>query len=125
MKLYHMVSAIKLFLWLWLLVVDYSFIHVYEDPAIAIGLGFLWLFIACRWGSFFVFLGIQRIVRKVSSDRILKDSYKLSLLFWVYAMINVLLILLSYWTKLLGVGLLVVFVALQIVLFSNNQELVN
>ncbi len=123
MKLYHMVSAIKLFLWLGLLVIDYSFIHVYEDPAIAIGLGFLWLFIACWGGSFFLFLWIQRVVRKVSSDRILKDSYKLSLLFWVYTMINVLLILLSYWTKLLGVWLLLVFIGLQIVLFSNNREI--
>ncbi len=104
------------------MLIVYNFINVYEDPVIGIGLGFLGLFIACRGLSFFLFFGVQRLWRHVAKNRIIKDSYKLSLLFGVYAMINVLLLLLGNWTKLIGLLLLIAFVVLQVVLFSNERK---
>ncbi|NOZ43671.1 MAG: hypothetical protein GXP45_00595 [bacterium] len=49
---------------------------------------------------------MQNMFRHVSRERILKDSYKLSLLFGIYAMLNVLLLLMWKWTKFWGIILL-------------------
>lgn len=122
--LYHIASLIKFVLWVAILIIVYTSINVYEDPMIWIWLGFLGLFIAC-WGlSFYLFLWIQKLVRSIDIDRIriIKDSYKLSLLFGIFIMINVLLLLLWYWNKILWVILLIWFVVLQIALFSEEKK---
>jgi hypothetical protein len=48
MILYHIASITKLILGLAILFITYTSINVYEDPAVAIGLGFVGLFIAMR-----------------------------------------------------------------------------
>ena len=106
MQLYYMAAAGKCILGAMILFIDYSSINVYEDPTIGIGLGFLGVFIL-SWGiSFFLFLWIQSWYRKISKERLVKDSYKLSLLFGIFVMINVLLLLLGYRNKLIGILLL-------------------
>jgi hypothetical protein len=52
------------------------------------------LFIAARGASFFLFLALQKFFREVSQDRLVKDSYKLSLLFGIFVLINALFLLL-------------------------------
>jgi len=122
MILYHIASITKLVLWLAILFITYTSINVYEDPAVAIGLGFLGLFIAMRWGSFYVFLVLQRLFRAhMGVDRIMKDSYKLSLLFGIYVMINVLFLLLWRWNKRRWIILLVWFIGLQMLLFQPHS----
>lgn len=41
MQLYHIASLTKFVLGALILIIDYTSINVYEDPAIGIGLGFL------------------------------------------------------------------------------------
>lgn len=122
MQLYHIASLAKFVLWVIILIIDYTTINVYEDPAFGIGLGFLWLFIASRGASFYLFLWIQKRYRHADNIRLIKDSYKLSLLFGIFVILNVLLLLLWYRNKFIWIGLLVGFVALQISLFSDQKS---
>lgn len=122
MNLYQIASTSKLVLWIIILVLVYSYINVYEDPWAWISLWLLWLFITLWWLSFYVFLLWQKIFRTNQDiDRITKDSYKLSLLFGIYSIINVLLLVLWTWSKFLWLILLIWFIGLQILLFSENQ----
>jgi hypothetical protein len=122
MNLYQIASGTKFVLWVIILILVYSYINVYEDPWVWISLWLVWLFIMLRWLSFYFFFMWQKIFRTNQDlDRITKDSYKLSLLFGIYAIINVLLLVLWTWSKILWLILLIWFIALQILLFSENK----
>lgn len=125
MYLYHIASLIKFVLGLLILLITYTSINVYEDPIIGIGLSILWLFIAARGASFYLFLALQKFFRDVPQDRLIKDSYKLSLLFGIYVLINALFLLLWYRTKFLWIILLIWFIILQIALFSEQKTKTN
>ncbi|MFA7717410.1 MAG: hypothetical protein WC875_01740 [Candidatus Absconditabacterales bacterium] len=122
MQLYHIASLTKFVLGALILIIDYTSINVYEDPAIGIGLGFLGLFIICWGASFYLFLRIQKMYRHTDKIRLAKDSYKLSLLFGIFVIINVLFLLLGRRSKILGILLLIGFVMLQITLFSDKKD---
>jgi hypothetical protein len=122
MYLYHIASLIKFVLGLIILLITYTSINVYEDPVIGIGLSILWLFIAARGASFYLFLVLQKFFRDLSPDRLIKDSYKLSLLFGIFVLINALFLFLWYRSKLLGIILLVGFILLQMALFSEQKK---
>lgn len=122
MRLYHIASLIKFVLGLVILLITYTFINVYEDPVIGIGLMILGIFIAARGASFYIFLGLQKFFRDVAQERLIKDSYKLSLLFGIYVLINALCILLWYRSKFLWIILLVGFIVLQVALFSEQKK---
>jgi hypothetical protein len=51
-----------------------------------------------------------------------KDSYKLSLLFGIYCVINILLLILWTWNKLLWFVLLAGFIVIQILLLENKND---
>ena len=72
--------------------------------------------------GFFVFLAFQKRFRDARIDDMMKDSYKLSLLFWIYVIINLLLISLWYRSKLLGIWLFIGFVFLQVFLFMGFED---
>lgn len=121
---YRTVSIIKIILGLTTTLLTYYNININEDPWIAIGLGFFWLFIFL-WGlSFFIFYGILYFTssEELSLLRIQKDSYKSSFLFGMYAMINILLIVLVKRTKLLGIVILAIFILLHVILFSGKRN---
>ncbi len=121
---YKIVSIIKVILWITTILLTYYNINLYEDPTIAIGLGFFGLFIFLRGLSFFIFWGILYMNSKRDTDplKIKKDSYKSSFLFWMFIMINILLILLWNRTKILGLVILVIFIFLHIILFSDPRN---
>lgn len=122
LSFYNTTSIAKIILWAAILLITYTSINVYEDPIVAISLCFLWIFILARWISFFLFLFEQRLFHKLKSEEwIKKDSYKLSLLFWIFCIINVLLILWSHRNKLIWIILLIVFILMQIFLFERND----
>lgn len=125
MQLYHIASLIKLLLGAGILLITYTSINVYEDPVVGIGLLILWLFIASRGASFYLFLAIQKRFREISQTRLIKDSYKLSLLFGIYVLINALFLLLGYRSKFLWLILLVGFIVLQVTLFSEQKKTTN
>lgn len=122
MQLYHIASLSKFVLGVLILIIDYTSINVYEDPAIGIGLGFLWLFIAAWGASFYLFLRIQKRYRHIDDIQLSKDSYKLSLLFGIFVILNAMLLLLWYWNKFVGIWLLVGFIALQVSLFPDPKK---
>jgi uncharacterized membrane protein YkgB len=121
--MYKLASVSKIILWLIILITDYTMINVYEDPFVGIGLGLVGVFVFSRWASFFVFFYAQELFRKIEyRERNLKDSYKLSLLFGLFSLINVLFLLLGSWNKWLGLILLVGFILLQYFLFLEPKH---
>lgn len=123
MNLYKIWSLIKVLFWALILIVDYTMINVFEDPVVAIGLGLVGAFIFSRGVSFFVFFYAMEWFRKIEyTDRNLVDSYKLSFLFWLFSLINVLLLLQGKWGKLLGLFLLGGFILVQYLLFLNPKK---
>ena len=121
-RFYYIASITKLILWLFIVLITYTSISIYEDPVIWISLWFIWVFITVRWLSFFLFLQWQKIFRKIDKERMVKDSYKLSLLFGIYCVINILLLILWKWSKLLWFILLAGFIVIQILLFENKND---
>lgn len=121
-NLYYITAIAKIVLWIIVLIITYTAINVYEDPVIALSLSFLWIFILARWWSFFLFLLWQKLFHKLKTEEnAIKDSYKLSLLFWFFCIINVLLIILWHRNKVLWFALLIVFILMQIFLFEKND----
>ena len=120
---YKYLSLIKLIVWLLILLIDYMAINVFEDPIVAIWISLVWCFLFTRWASFFLFLFLQKAFKKKNVDWIESDSYKLSLLFWMYALLNIILIFLWYWSKLRWLLLLWVFLfILYLLLLDSNKN---
>lgn len=120
---YKYLSLIKLIVWLLILLIDYMAINVFEDPIVAIWISLVWCFLFTRWASFFLFLFLQKVFKKKNVDWIESDSYKLSLLFWMYALLNIILIFLWYWSKLRWLLLLWAFLfILYLLLLDSNKN---
>ena len=120
---YKYLSLIKLIVGLVILFVDYAAINVFEDPFVAIWILLVGSFLVARWASFFFFMLIQKIFRnKNVQDSPESESYKLSFLFWMYAMLNIILILLWHWNKVRGLILLWGFILLLYFLMMDSSK---
>lgn len=122
MWLYHLGAFLKIAVGLIVLVSIYMTIYPQEDPAIAMGFGFLGLFSVAWWLSFYIFYAVQYISTHKPPLQCAKESYHLSLLFGMFVLANAWLILLERRTKAAGVTLLVVFVALQVILSLTPDD---
>lgn len=122
-RIYYIASIIKAVIWILITIFTYTSINVYEDTAIAIILWFVWIFILARWVSFFLFLWWYKLFSKKKEEQQIKDSYRLSLLFGIYCLLNILLLIGWYWNKIRWILILIWFIALQIFLIEwNNGE---
>lgn len=120
---YKYLSLIKLIVWLIILFVDYAAINVFEDPFVAIWILLVWSFLVARGASFFFFLFTQKVLKnKKNQDSPESESYKLSFLFGMYALINIILILMWNWSKLRGLIILWVFILLLYFLMMDNSK---
>ena len=120
---YKYLSLIKLVVGLIILFIDYAAINVFEDPLIAIWILLVGVFFVSRWASFFFFLFIQKIfMNKKIQNSPESESYKLSFLFGMYAMINIILILLWHWNKLRGLVILWGFILLLYLLMMDSSR---
>ena len=120
---YKYLSLIKLIVWLIILFVDYAAINVFEDPFVAIWILLVWSFLVARGASFFFFLFTQKVLKnKKNQDSPESESYKLSFLFGMYALINIILILMWNWSKLRGLIILWVFILLLYFLMMDNPK---
>ena len=120
---YKYLSLIKLIVWLLILFVDYVAINVFEDPVVAIWILLVWCFLVARWASFFFFLFVQKTFRTKNFQWLLEsDSYKLSLLFWMYTLLNIILIFLWRWNKTRGLILLCGFILLLYFLMMDSAK---
>ena len=120
---YKYLSLIKLIVGLIILFVDYAAINVFEDPFVAIWILLVWSFLVARWASFFFFLFIQRVFKsKKISESPESESYKLSFLFWMYALINIILILMWNRSKMRGLIILWWFILLLYFLMMDSSK---
>lgn len=121
---YKYLSIIKLTVWAIILFIDFVAINVFEDPIVAIGILLIWSFLVARGASFFFFLFIQRIFwdKKAENVSLESESYKLSFLFWMYAILNILLIFLWHRSKLWWLILLCWFILLLYFLMMDNLK---
>lgn len=120
-RIYYIASIIKIVIWALITIFTYTSINVYEDTAIALILWFIGIFILARWISFFLFLWWYKLLNKHSIEQQTKDSYRLSLLFGIYCLINILLLIWGYWNKIRWILILVWFIALQIFLIEGTH----
>ena len=120
---YKYLSLIKLVVGLLILFIDYAAINVFEDPFVAIWILLVWSFLVARGASFFFFLFTQKVFknRKVQNSPE-SESYKLSFLFWMYALINIILILMWNWSKMRGLILLWGFIFLLYFLMIDTSK---
>ncbi len=122
-SLYKYLSLVKLILWIIILVIDYSAINVFEDPVVAIGIALVWCFLLFRWASFFFFLLMQRLFQnQIHTTTPEIDSYKISFLFGMYALLNIIFIFLWKWNKIWALILLVLFIWLLYLLLVDNSK---
>lgn len=120
---YKYLSLIKLVVGLIILFVDYAAINVFEDPFVAIWILLIWSFLVARWASFFFFMFIQRIFKnKKAKEAPEAESYKLSFLFGMYAIINIILIFMWHWSKLRWLILLWGFIFLLYLLMMDVSK---
>lgn len=120
--IYHIASSIKAVIWLFITIFTYTTINIYEDTAIAIILLFIWIFTLARGLSFFLFLWWYKIFSKLPNEIQIKESYKLSLLFWIYCLLNIILLVWWYRNKILWIIILIAFICLQIFLLSKKND---
>lgn len=120
---YKYLSLIKLVVGLIILFVDYAAINVFEDPLIAIGILLVGSFLVARWASFFFFMFTQKLFRnKKFQSSPESESYKLSFLFGMYALINIILILMWHWSKMWGLIILWWFILLLYFLMLDSSK---
>lgn len=112
-RAFRHLSFLKILIGVTLLCVAFFTINIYEDTAIGISLLLFGLFFL-SWGiSFFLFMRLQDLFHQfpLTPEKKEKESYKLSLLFGLYILINIILLILEKRTKSLGFLLLFVFIA--------------
>lgn len=121
---FHRLSFLKIIIGVMLAGVALFAINVYEDPGIGISLLLFGVLFLSRGSSFFLFLFLQNIFHQFpyNAKRKAKESYKLSLLFGVYILINIILLILEKRTKLTGLLLLGVFAMGQVILFIEPRD---
>ena len=121
---YKYLSLIKLIVWSIILFVDYVAINVFEDPFVAIWILLVGSFLVARWASFFFFMFTQKLFknRKNIQNSPESESYKLSFLFWMYALINIILILMWEWSKIRWLIILWAFILLLYFLMMDSAK---
>ncbi|HMT00936.1 MAG TPA: hypothetical protein PKD96_00340 [Candidatus Absconditabacterales bacterium] len=122
MLFYHIGAGLKIFIGVLILWVLYVFVNVYQDYLPALAFGFLGIFLA-SWGlSFYFFLFFQSFFAKKTLGSVMALSYKLSLLFGIFVLINAVLFVSEMWTKFLGLVLFVIFVLIDVFVSSDESR---
>ena len=117
-------SLLKIGVGVTLLGVTFFTINVYEDMVIGISMLLFGLFFLSWGASFFLFLTLHHLFHTfpLSETKKEKKSYKLSLLFGLYILINIILLIVEKRTKRNGFMLLMLFIVGQVVLFVQPKH---
>ncbi len=119
MSLYHIITLIKILVGLIVIFFVSTTIDPYQDPGIWLWFLFWWVFMLI-WGvSFYIFLGWKMLFSNNSNiqknkEGIAIESYKFSLLFGLYVIVNLWIMFQWYWTNFLWILLFVGFILIQI-----------
>lgn len=124
MSLYHTFSFIKVSAAIIILLSLYFTIDPYADPLIAISWGMVWFFLLAWWCSFFFFQWRNTYIQKstLSEEKSIIKSYKLSLLFGIYILFNIIFLLQQKRTVLWGIVLLISFILIQWILLPSWDQ---
>jgi hypothetical protein len=121
--MYQILSLIKIIIGLIICISLYFTIDPYADPIIALGGGMIGIFILSRWASFYAFYGWKKFIyHEQENITMITESYKLSLLFGIYILINALLLLRHQWTWLTGIVLFVGFIIMQAIVVPEQSH---
>lgn len=121
MLFYNIWALIKIIVWSLTIFYLYNYVNVFQDPTIWLAFWFLWIFLVV-WGiSFYIFYIFSKFFSQKPNITIASKSYKTSLLFGLYILINIALIVLENWTKLLWLLIFVIFVVLQLLTVNEND----
>ena len=117
-NMYALASGIKIIFWGVILAITLTQLNIKEDPEIALALLLIGIFV-CAWGiAYFLFYGWEVLFGlNIPEEKMQKDAYKSSFLFWLYALINVLLIIGELWNKAIWILFLGLFVLMQRFIF--------
>lgn len=122
MHIYHIIALLKIGLWGWVMLLMYFLINPELDPVLAYTGIFSWLLLFV-WGiSFYIFWWVHSLWTQRSLQDIIVPSYKLSLLLGLFIVINTVLFFLHYWTRELGLLLLLIFVGLFALLYKQEYN---
>ena len=120
MSLYHIFSLIKMSAAIITLLSLYFTIDPYADPLIALSWGMVGFFLLAWWCSFFFFWGWNQYISRTKDEKHnIITSYKLSLLFGIYILFNIIFLLNQKRTLLWGIVLLVWFILIQWILLPS------
>ena len=121
MLFYHIWSLIKILIWFWTIYLLYNYINIYQDPAIWLWFWFFAIFLIAWWISFYIFFIWQKIFLEKDNIFIASKSYKLSLLFWLFLIINLAFIVLEERNKFIWLIILAVFIFLHVLTYMENE----
>jgi hypothetical protein len=123
MSLYHIFSLIKMSVAVLILLSLYFTIDPYADPLIALSWGMVGFFLLAWWCSFFFFWAWNKYISKTKDEKQnIITSYKLSLLFGVYILFNIIFLLNQKRTVLGGIVLLIGFIIIQAILLPASEN---
>ena len=121
--MYTYFSLAKIIIWLIICLSIYFTIDPYADPLVAVWWGMIWLFILVWWASFYVFYGRKKFIYHTKENTtMIIESYKLSLLFGIYTLINAIFLLRHQWTIVGWIILLIWFVIIQAILIPEQPH---
>lgn len=120
MKIYHFIALWKIVLWWWVLLTMYLLINPKLDPVLAYTGFFAGLLLMVWWVSFYLFLGVHSLWKQHYTTDLALTSYKLSLLLWLFVVLNWVLFLLRQRSRELWFVLLVLFVGLFALLYKQE-----
>ncbi len=120
MAIYYIVSAvIKAIIWGVIIFFTFTKVNPYIDFWYAVIFFNLGLFLIL-WSLFFLFL---LLISKVFFWKWEESkNYKISFLIWIYSIVNVVLMFLWKWNKLIGLVLLLIFSFIWYVFIFNNVK---
>ena len=121
--MYALASGIKIIFWGVILAITLTQLNIKEDPEISLALLLIGILV-CAWGiSSFLFYGWEVLFGlNIPEEKMQKDAYKSSFLFWLYALINVLLIIGELWNKAIWILFLGLFVLMQRFIFTWQKK---
>jgi len=122
MRLYSAWAFIKIFFWLTTLSILYNYVNVYEHTSLWLWFWFLWVFLLIRWLGYFFFLSLWTMLTSYDEHIKTSASYKLSLMLWVYAIVNLTFMIIDNRNSTIWVWLIVVFVLLQYLIASDFRK---
>lgn len=122
MIFYHIWALIKIFVGVSIAYLLFNYINIYQDPIIWLWFGFFAVFLIVWWWSFYLFFLWQKLFAVKWALSIASRSYKLSLLFGLFVLVNLSLISLEERNKILWGIIFLIFLILHIITWYENEQ---